>query len=173
MPGAHSREKSWYIAGMKNSERGFIKLILVGVMLFIAAGAVYALGGIMPATEDATPEPSVADTRPADGEAIAQGYEWIFTDLGTDDFGMPRTIVGLMANGRAYEVGEFDGSCAEMDTDFLPGQKSKVGCWWAGGGNEIGIFEEGGRDVVKVGAVGEGDAETEGFRGNFETKVSL
>lgn len=161
-----------YSIVMKNEQRGFIKLILVVITLGVAASAWYALGGIMPVSEEAAADtPLNMETRPADGEEAS--YEWVFTDLRTDEFGMPRTIVGLLANGRAHEIGEFEGSCAEQDTDFLPDQKVKVVCWWAGGGHEIGIFEEDGRDVVKIGEVGEGDAETEGFRGNFVTKVTL
>ena len=52
-------------------------------------------------------------------------------------------------------------------------EKTGVICWWAGGGSDIGIFEEGGKLVLKVGSLDEGSAEIPGFRGNFQTIATI
>jgi len=105
------------------------------------------------------------DTK-APGMAAAT-YEWRFSERGEQD-GVPQTQVVLVANGSARVVGTYAGSCAEMDTDMLPYEKSKVVCWFAGGGHEIGVFEEPGQVVVRVGEVDEGASGIPGLRGNFK-----
>lgn len=100
-------------------------------------------------------------------------YEWIFTDMGVGEFGISKMNVSLKKGDMMYPIGMFDGSCAEQDTDLFANQKEKVVCWWAGGGKEIGVFMQDGNDVVMVGDVDEGDAETGGFRGNFQTVMEL
>ncbi len=102
----------------------------------------------------------------------SQAYAWTFEDSTTDE-ASPKTTVKLSAGGAISTIGTFSGSCAEQDTDLLPNEKSKVVCWWAGGGEEIGIFTENGKDVVNVGQIDEGTAEEGGFRGDFETVLEL
>ena len=93
-------------------------------------------------------------------------YQWRFVEWGTDD--RPRTQVTLMTGGKTHTIGTYDGSCAVMnDGDYLPYEVSKVICWFAGGGHEVGVFEEPGQVVVRVGEVDEGASGIQGFRGNF------
>lgn len=92
-------------------------------------------------------------------------YQWHFTEWGTDE--KPQTRVVLVADGKSHTIGTYDGSCAVQEGDYLQYEKSKVVCWYAGGGHEIGVFEEPGQVVVRVGDVDEGASGTEGFRGNF------
>jgi hypothetical protein len=92
-------------------------------------------------------------------------YQWHFTEWGTDE--RPQTQVALVAGGKSYTIGTYDGTCAVQDQDYLQYEKSKVVCWYAGGGHEIGVFEEPGQVVVRVGEVDEGASGVEGFRGNF------
>jgi hypothetical protein len=99
-------------------------------------------------------------------------YSWSFKDK-TLDQSQPRTEVTLVTDRKSYTIGTYDGSCAEQDTDLMPNEKIKAVCWFAGGGKEIGLFDENGSWSVKVGDVDEGSAETGGFRGNFQTTVSL
>jgi len=99
-------------------------------------------------------------------------YQWVFTDESTDDI-MPQTRVSLAIDTQEYVIGIYTGTCSEIDSDLLPNEKSKVVCWYAGGGNEIGIFDEDGTTVVKVGDLDEGSAEIAGFRGNFKTVLEL
>ena len=92
-------------------------------------------------------------------------YQWRLTEWGTDE--KPQTRVALIAGGKSYTIGTYDGSCAVQEGDYLQYEKSKVVCWYAGGGHEIGVFEEPGQIVVRVGDVDEGASGVEGFRGNF------
>lgn len=92
-------------------------------------------------------------------------YEWRFSERGSDD--APKTGVMLVAGEATYELGEFDGTCALEAGDYLPYEKSKVVCYMATRGQEIGVFEEPGQTVVRVGDVDEGASGVPGFRGNF------
>lgn len=148
---------------MKN-ERGFIKIILAIIVLFLAAGTIYAMRKVAPPADEHMIQP----------DDVSRARAWVITDLGIDEkTGMPKTQVGLIANGKEHDIGTFGGSCKQQVSDPLPNEKEKVVCWFAGGGQEIGLFDEGGRTVVKVGDVDEGSAETEGFRGNFHTELTL
>ena len=148
---------------MKN-QRGFIKIILAVIVLFLAAGTIYAMSKMVPPLDENMIQPDDKST----------AHAWVIMDLGIDEqTGMPKTKVGLVANGKEHNIGTFGGSCAQQVSDLLPNEKEKVVCWWAGGGQEIGLFDEGGKTVVKVGDVDEGSAETEGFRGNFQTLLTL
>ena len=100
---------------------------------------------------------------------------WNISELPEKD-GIPRSSVTLAANGKVYQLGEFDGSCFEVDASswpLMPGEIAGVICWFAGGGSEVGVFEEGGSYVIKVGILEEGTAEIEGFRGDFQTIASI
>ncbi len=99
-------------------------------------------------------------------------YSWVFEDKTTDQ-SKPRTQVTLVVNNKEYVVGTYDGTCSDQDTDLLPDEKLKAVCWFAGGGKEIGLFQDAGTWTVQAGDIDEGSADTAGFRGNFETIVSL
>jgi hypothetical protein len=98
-------------------------------------------------------------------------YQWRFVEWGSDE--VPQTQVTLLAAGQSHMIGTYDGSCAVMEEDYLEYEKSKVVCWFAGGGNEIGVFEEPGQVVVRVGEVDEGASGIQGFRGNFTLVKTL
>lgn len=138
-------------------------LLRLLVLCILILGAIYYF----------TPgEPGI---RPASGQAP---YTWRLTELGEHPGapGVPRTGVRLEVDGKSYSIGEFDGSCfsiAESNWTLVPGEESGVICWFAGGGSEIGVFNESGRYTVKVGSLDEGSAETPGFRGDFNTVLEL
>ncbi len=92
-------------------------------------------------------------------------YQWRFVDWSSDE--KPQTQVTLVTNGGAHVIGIYNGSCAVMEDDYVEYEVSKVVCWFAGGGHEIGVFEEPGQVVVRVGEVDEGASGIPGFRGNF------
>ncbi|MBC7836274.1 hypothetical protein H7X87_00645 [Acetobacteraceae bacterium] len=101
---------------------------------------------------------------------------WSFKEADSSDVatGAPMTTVVLTRGGREYTVGTYVGSCSEISESGLQeSEVSGVVCWFAGGGNEIGVFSENGTYVVKVGDVDEGSAEEGGFRGNFKTIFPL
>jgi hypothetical protein len=120
------------------------------------------------------------DSLPAGDEAgmaaTSEAYEWTLTALAEDETGMPKTSVALTAGAETFTVGSYNGSCAVIaDTswELLEGEVTGVICWWAGGGDEIGVFSEGGRHVIKTGFLDEGSAEIAGFRGDFTTVREL
>ncbi len=132
------------------------------VLLLTLAGGVWLIKTPAPLPEGAAANPN--------GKMV---FTWNITELGENpDSGAPRTGVSVSSGGKTYPVGEFDGSCAEIDGTswvLVEGEKTGVICWWAGGGSEAGVFEEDGKMVLKVGILEEGSAETPGFRGNFQT----
>ncbi|TAJ15856.1 hypothetical protein EPO56_00675 [Patescibacteria group bacterium] len=98
-------------------------------------------------------------------------FHWVVSDAGTTLAGTPLTNASLKVGGREYQLGQFSGSCAEIEGEiwkFAEGEKAGLVCWFAGGGVEIGVFEEDGRLVIKRGQVDEGSAEVPGTRGPFE-----
>lgn len=97
--------------------------------------------------------------------AASGPYQWHFTSWGNDE--KPQTEVALVYKGKSHTIGTYDGSCAVMEGDYLQYEVSKVICWFAGGGHELGVFEEPGQVVVRVGEVDEGASGVPGFRGNF------
>ncbi len=103
--------------------------------------------------------------------------EWLISDSGAfAESGAPLTTIGLRIHGEQRGLGTYEGSCfivEESEWELLEGEKSGIICWFAGGGQEIGIFEEDGKEVVKVGDVDEGSAEEPGIRGNFKTLLAL
>lgn len=106
------------------------------------------------------------------------GFSWELSKLAEDPTmpEVPRTGVLLQVGNERHPLGIFEGSCfviAESSWTFLPGELSGVICWWAGGGSEVGVFEENGALVVRQGVLDEGTAETAGFRGDFKTILVL
>lgn len=121
-----------------------------------------------------------APTTPAtQGSATSTpSYTWNMTDIGEHPSapGIPRTGVTLTVNGTTHPIGEFNGNCSEIKGSgwtLQPGEVSGIICWWAGGGDEVGIFSENGQTVVKQGVLDEGSAETPGVRGGYKTILTL
>ncbi len=135
---------------------------LAVVLILIAAGVYHFAKNTTPIT-----------TELAENQPLA--YSWNFTDNGySETTGGNTTTVTLTVNGQAHNVGTYNGSCAELGAQALDeNQTTGVLCWWAGAGDEIGIFAENGKLVVKRGEHGEPTAETPAFRGNFETLIEL
>lgn len=135
----------------------------LAVVLILIAGIVYFYAkDTMPVTADL-----------AQNEALS--YAWTFTDNGYNEATYANsTNVTLTVNGKIYNIGTYNGSCSELGSEALDSnQITGVLCWWAGAGDEIGIFTENGKLVVKHGDHEEPTAESEGFRGNFETILDL
>lgn len=151
-------------------------LIAILIVLVVGLGVAFAMTrsaepAVAPTTEDSAQDAGAAGgTRPADGEQGPDAYAWQFSEKDGD---VPSTQVTLVYAGASYDLGAWDGTCSEQDTDYLPGQVSKAVCWYAGGGVEFGVFEEGGKVVVKRGTLDEGSAEEAGFRGDFRTVLAL
>lgn len=135
---------------------GIRSLLALAIGLSILAGVVY-----MVATED---------VRRSD--AAAASISWQFIDSGYDEARYAdRTAVTLTVDGTVYDVGTYDGSCwilGEGTAPLLAGQVAGVQCWFAGAGDEVGLFEDDGELVVRHGELQEPQGDgTPDFRGNF------
>jgi len=106
-----------------------------------------------------------------DSVPLQDEFTWSFIDRGVSaTTSMPYTDVSLRIRGVDVPLGTYEGTCfavAGSQWPLLRGELSGAICYWAGGGKEVGVFEENGSLVLKEGDVDEGDAEHEGFRGNF------
>ena len=139
-----------------------MKYILVAVLV-VAAGA-----GFWWYTHQGTV------SVPAQG-AQPSNMRWQFVDAGTDEAtGAPKTTVYLAYNETKKEVGTYIGSCSNVQAEVLQ-QNEIMGalCWFAGSGDELGVFKEGDTYVVKHGEQSEGNEVEVGFRGNFKTLFQI
>jgi len=146
------------------------------LLLWLGIIALLAAGYFMLRSQAALPERN-EDQGPAAApqERPLPALSWRFETIETagDDLA-PRTKVALIADGDVYDMGAYAGSCSEVAREnLLPGEVAAVLCWWAGAGDEIGVFKEGGSYAVKRGVQEEPTAESEGFRGNFVTLTEL
>lgn len=100
---------------------------------------------------------------------VRRDVKWSFvTKESEDEMLPPKTTVSFIAHGTTYNAGNYDGSCAEVASEQLEeGEIAGALCWFAGGGTEIGIFEENGTIAIKIRIVEEGNDEEAGFKGAF------
>jgi hypothetical protein len=104
----------------------------------------------------------------------ASDISWTFADAGTDASGMPSTKVSVTIQKNTYTVGTYQGSCSVRPTANLEtNELSGVLCWYAGSGDELGVYKEGGRLYIRHRQVDEGTAEEGGKKGTFETVLML
>lgn len=147
----------------------FISIVVLAVVLGIAG---FLISGVKQM-------PSAGDTQQASqdtgGRVMDPQVAWAFTDAGETD-NIPYTNVSVTLYGTPHDLGKYQGSCSEVGASggidgkgLLAGELSAAQCYFAGGGDEIGVFanEDGGLDVM-AGQLGEGDAENPPFRGNFK-----
>jgi len=146
-----------------------VAILLIGLF-------VWSVIGLLPGTGEAptlVPQETATTTQP-----VSQ-WQWGFEDAGEDaESGAPKTRVTLRNGETSYVIGSFLGSCVDMRASSWKiaedeGELAGAVCWWAGGGNEIGVFSEEGKAVVKIGELDEGDAENSSFRGNFVTRFEI
>lgn len=151
-----------------------MKSILIALAVVVLIG-----GGYYWYTQNEVVETTTIETTE---EETVTTYEeptitWKMEDAGETD-NIPYTNVTVTVNGKAYDMGKFQGSCVEIGATggvdgkgLLAGELSAVQCWFAGGGDEIGVFahEDGGFDIL-VGALEEPIEGSAGFRGDFEVK---
>jgi hypothetical protein len=152
---------------------------IVAILVILALG----VGGYMVMREDAV----VTDEHAGGGDETTHeaapshkiSITWQLTDAGEVD-AVPHTAVTAVVNGTKYDMGTFAGSCTELNdggidgAGLLTGELSAVQCWFAGGGDEIGVFanEHGGVDIM-TGTLSEGDATTAFFRGDFTVRHAV
>jgi hypothetical protein len=95
---------------------------------------------------------------------------WAFPGAGTDkETGAVLTNVKVTIRNKSYDAGTYLGTCRTLEPAGLESNEvAGVICWFAGAGDEIGIFKEGEKYFIKHGELSEGSEEEPGFRGNFE-----
>lgn len=166
-----------------NNHKGFAAvtalLVIFGVLVLGGAGYV----AMNPAALQAPAEESLEmETTESEEKGLnaKSSIEWRFAEAG-ELLGTPRTSVTVVVDGTAYAMGTFEGSCSEIGasggidgTGLLAGELSAAQCWFAGAGNEIGVFahEDGGYDLL-VGELSEGAEGAGMFRGDFTVSSTI
>lgn len=152
--------------------KGFGTAAILGVVaiLILLGGAAYMYKHPKAATSEA----------PAAQKIKEPTISWKFEDAGEKDH-IPYTKVILTVNGKTQDAGTYQGSCSEIGASggvdgkgLLAGELSGVQCWFAGGGDEIGVFanETSGLDLL-VGSLSEGVEGGATFRGDFKAKENF
>lgn len=100
---------------------------------------------------------------------IRWSYDTRYTD-GTD----PVTRVTLFVDGVKHNGGSYPGSCFERrELEKKMNEISGIRCWWAGAGDDVGVFQETGKLEIRHRELDEGNAEQGPFIGDFKTLFSL
>lgn len=105
----------------------------------------------------------------------APDVSWAFQEKTPEPTtGTPVVQVTATINGTEYDAGTYNGSCIEIEKANLPNNETAgIVCWWAGSGDEVGVFMEDGKLIVKHGEIQEGDESTLPSRGNFTTLFEI
>lgn len=170
-----------------NYHKGFAAvtalLVVLGLIIVAGGGYVALNPQVLEAPADVQTE---AGDHPEEEQEAGEGMtgdakiSWTFTSIGELQ-GTPYTSVAVTVGDKTYEAGKFAGSCTEVGATggvdgkgLLAGELSAAQCWYAGGGDEIGVFahEDGGYEIM-VGELQEPVEGGDSFRGNFEIKVDI
>lgn len=144
---------------------------LLAILLLLAAAY------LMLRADQRLAAPAPAETDVLNGgqaEPEARTFAWRFATVEAEGDLPPRTDVALITGGDTYNLGSYPGTCAEIAPEtLLPGEVAGVLCWWAGSGDEIGVFRAGDAYVVRRGFQEEPTAESEGYRGGFSDLAAI
>ncbi len=105
-------------------------LLIAGLALSLAACNTQT-----PATNTNT---NTVSSTPAPKRAA---MEWVAIETGTDASGMPSNKLSLRVQGTEQEL--FATSCngtASTSVQDVAGSMATIQCWWAGGGDQFGVF---------------------------------
>ncbi len=170
-----------------NTHKGFgliAALLVVAGLLVVGGGAYVALSSKTfgeAGDQHEQEADAVAEKKEKGSEVDASTtISWKLTPLAERDH-IPYTKVEVVVDGTLYTVGDYQGSCSELGASggvdgkgLLAGELSAVQCWFAGGGDEIGVFahEDGGYQIL-VGALEESIEGSAGFRGDFSLNADI
>jgi hypothetical protein len=160
------------------------KNIVIAVLLIVIAGGAYywytQKGGaaMMQANETAGTQTGAETVTPSQDSIGKHAVTWKFEKVSEakDDGSPQKTKVTVTWDGKSHDAGTYEGSCAEIDGSngtLQEGEVSGALCWFAGAGDEIGVFAENGGFVLKHGEQQEPSGEGAGFRGNFKALLTL
>jgi len=161
------------------------KKIISVIAAIIMLGALYVLSNntktktktpLSTPQQEATTTIQTETAKSTTSTSTSISHEWHFS-AHEDPDGMNRTDVSLTVNNENHILGTYDGACFLVAPDKTgitgefadPNEIDRAQCYFAGGGNEIGLFKEGDTILVKVGELSEGSMEDAPFRGNFKT----
>lgn len=95
---------------------------------------------------------------------------WEFTL--NDQGDMPKTQVNLSLDDHKFDLGTYTGTCVQMAPD-VKDTEAKLAiafaqCWFAGAGNQLAVFDNGGKITVKMRMIAEEDTQLDAFENMFE-----
>ncbi|MDB5189110.1 MAG: hypothetical protein JWL82_67 [Parcubacteria group bacterium] len=172
----------WYSTPPKGYNGNMTKNIAIGILVLIVvvfgAYAFMTSRAVAPVTTTETATTTTTASVPAApaGKLVSHDIRWTIAPLAEDATGMPHARVSVTVDGKTRVAGTYAGTCKEIRVSgsldgkgLLAGELSAVQCYWAGSGDEIGVFanEDGGYDLM-AGELGEPTAEAPAFRGNFK-----
>jgi hypothetical protein len=105
----------------------------------------------------------------------AADLSWSYQDGPINDTTQASTTeVTLTVKGKTYDAGTYDGTCKELGPDdLLTNEIGAVSCYFAGSGDEIGVFNESGQMYLEQGQLQEPSEEDPAVRGNFKKLIPL
>ncbi len=152
---------------MKTSQT--LLLLLIVALLILGGAYFYTSRNKQVASQDKVVAPATVM------EPANKDITWSYEDMGTNkDTWATSTKVTVTVWDKSYNVGTYAGSCAPRSHDgFGKDEVSGITCWWAGGGDDIGVFNTDGKVTIQHRTLDEGTAESSGIIGNFETVISI
>lgn len=165
----------------KSPKTVFAIIFLLAVLIIVGASLYFFL----PKEKKEKDKAASSSVKPQ--ESIATTYiSWLLEKMGEDDkTGAPLMRVRIDFKGKTnqgYDVGTYTGSCFEIAKskwDLLENEISGVICGWSDWGDEIGLFKEGDKFIIKRGVLGSGRPATTdepaipNFRGDFKTLLEI
>ena len=143
----------------------FVTIILVVILLVVTLPTIFGKQDKIEPTKKVDPSIFAKHT---------EGVAWTYQTIENKESGEFKTKVFLLTQGKKYDTGTYAGTCNQIDsTQLTDGEVSAVLCWFAGHGDEVGVFKDANGYTVKHGEVQEGAAEDKGFRGNFTEILSF
>lgn len=152
--------------------------VIIVVLAILAIG-----GGYYYYTQKPTMAPATTQNATTSAPLGKIVPKWSFTSVPqTDESAPPQTKVTLTLGAKIYDAGTYAGNCSEIGASggvdgkgLVSGEVSGVQCWFAGGGDEVGLFQAAdGSLTIKHGDLDEPNGEGyTGLRGNFKVLVTL
>lgn len=154
-----------------------VMIAVVAVVIIAGGYLIFKPSSEVQIAETTTEAPIVGLASIVDGDKTytLDRLSWVFEEQSPDETGAPTTRVrlkfeGLKRNGvpidvGLYRLGTYHGDCKsfeDMPSGYVLPEPTAVAfaqCWFAGGGRQLVVFQEGNTVVVKVRTVGEEDTE--------------
>lgn len=140
---------------------------IIGVVVFIALG-VYVYNSQQTPTNVETPVSGKVRGIEDVSSVKSTDISWIFEYQESD----ASTKVSVKIQENIYTAGTYQGSCS-VRTDLNANELGGSLCWYAGFGDELGIYKENDRLIIKHREIEEGSDEIDGFKGEFESLLTL